>query len=336
MARYARPDLLPLITVYTPAEAAGMLRELDSRIGVIPSGGNTRVDIETLLEHAADLKLNTMELLIKHNTKLIAAASGVLKDQLNQFLPSSQAELVHRYRNVALCLALACTSEQHGDASQIASKFHAPKPRTASRNQARPYTDDEIALLNLWAWHMSHGDANGHRAAAVYALSASGMTPGETTKVRSDDVVLEPGLAMVEAPGLDSGVYPRIIELGSYATAVLTRYVDQANLTDGELLTYRPRKVHWESFREANAAAAASAQAILDRFRKSVRLNQLDTTAASIWMGRAASVLATEGAAAACALTGRTNVANLQEILWHGKPISTTARKRPRKKSFTI
>src|SRR6476619_6335745 len=39
--------------------------------------------------------------------------------------------------------------------------------------------------------------------------------------------------------------HSRLIELGPYATAVLTWYVDQAAMSDDDLLTYRPRKVHW-------------------------------------------------------------------------------------------
>lgn len=103
--------------------------------------------------------------------------------------------------------------------------------------------------------------------------------------------------------------HSRLIELGPYATAVLTWYVDQAAMSDDDLLTYRPAKCTGRP--------------------------QPDVTAASIWMWRAATVLATEGVEAACTVTGRTNAANLAEILWHGQPIFTTAEDLPRP-TFTL
>ena len=153
-----------------------------------------------VLRHAAKIGLETMKHLITDTSRLIAGASGVPRADLTRFLASAEAEVAHRYRNLALCLALACTSEKHGDATEIAKRFPALKARTPGRHRARAYGDDEIALLGLWAWHMAHGDANGRRAAAVYALTITGLTPSETTRVRRHDVLLEAGALTIAAP----------------------------------------------------------------------------------------------------------------------------------------
>ena len=173
----------------------------------------------------------------------------------------------------------------------------------------RPHTDDETLLLRMWALHLSEGTKNNRRAAAVYAQCDAGLVTGETTKVFDTDVLLTPGEAMIEAPGLDVGVRHRLLPLDDYCATVLRRYVEQAALPNGSLLTYRPRSNDLQYVR-----ASISAIGIIDRIRAAVGLTHLDTTNASVWMWRAASTQLTMGIHTAAEVSGR-SPENLRALL---------------------
>jgi hypothetical protein len=221
MSRYPRPDLSKVLDQHTIDEPRRDLLEADTRLGLVPAHARTQIyaTVDALIEHARRFGWTNLHQVVLNLGPIIDATSGVRRADHGRFLPPDQADSLHLHRNVLLTLVLAGVISYNGDASQIAAVFPQLKQRTRAR--LRPHTEDETLLLRVWTLHLSQGDKNNRRAAAVYAQSDAGLVAGETTKVRTSDVVLTPGEAMIEAPGLDVGVAGRILPLEDYATAVL-------------------------------------------------------------------------------------------------------------------
>lgn len=310
MSRYPRPDLSKVLEHHSIDEARADLVEVDKEFDVVPRHARTAIHrtVDTLIEHAHELGLLRLDQVVNNAGILIAAASGVRRQDHGRPLPPDQADALHLYRNTLLALVLAGVISYSGDAAQITAAF--PKPKQRTRAMLRPHTDDETLLMRMWALHLSQGDKNNRRAAAVYAQCDAGLVPGETTKVRTSDIDLTPGDAMIVAPGLEVGVADRLLPLEEYAASLLRRYVHGAAPTGGSRLTYRPRSGDYDYER-----ALSSAIGVIDRIRDAVGLTQHDTTNASVWMWRAASTELVHGISAAVAVSGRSSADNLRALL---------------------
>jgi hypothetical protein len=333
MSRYPRRDLSPVLKMHSVEEARADLLELDQQLDLIPATSResllTAIDqiVEFCLEHSDPL--TNLAAIVDNQTTVIAATSGIRAQRHHQFLSADDAHQLHLYRNLLLVLVLAAVSSYNGDAAPIAARFKQLPQRTAA--DLRPYADDETLLLRVWALHLSRGDKNNRRAAAVYGECDAGLIAGETTSVNTDDLALSPDGSLIAAPGHDSGVKSRVIELDKFAVTVLDRYLAGADLADGDLLTYRPRKA------DSYAAAAVSAIGVIDRIRKAVGLKQHDTTNASVWMWRATMTRDLHGVKAAVTISGRSSIENLNEILRNAKnPIKDHKRNKGKPRTFGI
>lgn len=310
MSRYPRRNLSKVLDQHTIDEARDDLVQIDGELALVPEHARETFynTVEALVEHAQRFGWTTMHEVLENVGPILDGTSGVRREDHSRFLTFERAESLHLHRNVLLTLLLAGVMSYNGDASQIAAAF--PKLKQRTRARLRPHTDDETLLLRMWTLHLSKGDKNNRRAAAVYAQSDTGLVTGETTMVYDTDIDLTPGGAMIEAPGLGDRVDSRILPLDTYATTILVRYIDGADLPAGSRLTYRPRKGGYDYER-----ALPSAIGIIDRVRDAVALTHNDTTNASVWMWRAATTELLHGINAAVELTGRSSADNLRALL---------------------
>lgn len=330
MSRYRRPDLSPVLENHSIDEAVADLLELDDQLGILPttSGTDLRTALDTLAGHAHKLGLTQLDQVVVEAGTLIAAASGISQSRHGKHLNSAEAGHLHLHRNLLLAVTLAGIISYRGDAAPVAARFPKLQPRSGA--SLRAHTDDETLLLRVWSLHMSQGDANNRRAAAVYAQCDTGLVAGETSQVKVSDIVLAPGEGLIDAPGHDGGVTARVLALDEYASTVIRRYVDGTNLAPGARLTYRPR---------TNAdygAAAASAIQIVDRIRASVGLKHDDTTSASIWMWRATVTAAQDGIDAAVVISGRSNHDNLLSLLRNATNPTRKVKSSAKKRTLTL
>lgn len=310
MSRYARPNLSLVLAQHSIDEAREDLAKADAETGLVPFGAHDVIYpiIDQMIEHARAFGWTKLDEVVRHAGPTIDATSGVRVADHGRFLGPREAEALHLHRNLLLTLVLAGVLSYGGDATEIAKAFPKLKPRTHA--QLRPYLDDETLLLRLWALHLSEGDKNNRRAAAVYAQCDTGLITGETTKISPSAVDLTPGGALIHSPGLDVGVASRVLPLDKYTTTLLQRYIDGAGALPGPLFTYRPREGDYSYSR-----AASSAICIIDRIRAAVGLDHRDTSNASVWMWRAATVELHHGIDEAVRLSGRSSADQLRALL---------------------
>jgi len=299
MARYARRDLTPDLARLTLDQAIEQLRALDEKFQLIPEAAHDTVHaaIEAIATASRDLGLTKLDEIVKHHTKVIAAASGIPQAHHAKFHPAAAAEVLHLHRNALLTLALASVCGHDGDVSPLAEAFPTYHRRTAQNG--RPHTDDEIVLLRVFALHQSTGDKNHRRASAVFAMCDTGLLPLDTTQVKTDDLLLVSNdEGMLSRPRVKEG-RNRDLTTTRFANTLLRRYLQGVAPGDiGTWLTYRPRKAY-----DAEVALS-SVDGILKRMRTTLGLKHPDTTATSIWKWRADYTLRTLGTDAALEVSG--------------------------------
>lgn len=316
----------PILSGHDLADAAAQLLELDAAIEIIPAASrNTLVaTIDHLLKRADGLNLLTLRQVLDNSKGLIAAASGVRRAALLQYLTAEDAASAHLHRNVLLAIVLVGSRSTFNkrDAERLAAEFPVLKQR--STGYTRPYTDDETLLLRAWAIVLSEtGGAHGRRAAAVYAQCDAGLCAGETTRVRAEDLDLtQDDNSLLHAPGLNTGVAARVIELNTFNATVMNTFISQVILMPKDKLTYWARSSTYDY-----PSACVAAIGIIDRQRKAVGLKHGDTTNASVTMWRAQYTEDNEGVDAAVAVSGRTNATNHFGLMrTRLNPIQTKAR----------
>jgi hypothetical protein len=307
-----------VLAACTLAEAGEILRATDAKLGLIPEPGRDYLyaAVDRLIDAAAELDLANLKRVIDNQKHLLATTTGVPMARQSEFLNDKDSEALHTDRNVLLALCLLSVMDYDGDPAPVLTEFKALKRR--SRTHVRPNADDETLLLHLWALHLSRGNQKNQRAAAAYAQVDAGLTLIESTRTTVPDVQLAPGDEHILASGYSGdGVAPRILPLEPFHIEILTRYLSNPGAYDHERFTYRPRVNH-DTPAKATNAAVASAAGVIDRIRSAVGLKHEDTTPTSVYLARIVTVTAVHGPQAALTASGRTDYANLNEVLWHG------------------
>lgn len=333
------PNAKAILKAYDFDDSVEQLLELDAELGIVPAQA-----LEVVLQTARQLQTMANEMLrprssttparvtnreiVDNATALIGAVSSIRKTNVHQFLSRDEADNVHRARNVLLAVILLGSrgTLDKPTAESVCTEFAPLRPRSAGFT--RPYEDDEILLLRVWALLLSEvGGKHGRRSAAVYAQCDAGMVPGETTSMRATDVVLEPGNSLLWAPGLRVGVRERVLRLDSFQQHLLSRFAADLGDRDPKAsFTYNARGA-WKY-----DAAAASATGVLDRQRMAVGLRHQDTTSSSIPMWRAQYSERHEGGvAAALQVSGRSSAANHRGLMRHRINPSTSRDRRSNK-----
>lgn len=295
----------PILLGHTFADAVEEFDRLNGTVGLTPECSRDELGkiITDLHNHADDLTLIKLGEVIKSSSLLIAAASGVRRQDLSKFLLRDEAARGHSYRNVLLAVVLigARHTLSKADAEALATSF--PRLRQRSSRYTRPHTDDETLLMRAWAVLLSEiGGAHGRRAAAVYAQCDAGLCAGETTGVLRRDLVIDlDDESLLDAPGHKMGVKARIVELDRFNATLLETHIAALHLAGKERLTYWPRNDLYDY-----QAACASAIGVVDRQRKAVGLNHDDTTNASVTMWRADYTERHWGLEASTNVSGRT------------------------------
>ena len=148
---------------------------------------------------------------------------------------------------------------------------------------------------------------------AMYALVETGMTPGETSNFRSNDLDDPNNPTLVLAAG-NRVQNARFLPLDRFAARILVSAVAQAHqrgLEPHETVIYRGTKNA-----PGSPAATASVQGVLNRFLKQLGLHQADVSASSIRKWRLEQVYIAQGVQAALTHAGYGSATEDQDRLW--------------------
>lgn len=290
------------------------LRLMHKGIGIIPA---TAVDVLSELDRLAELfghqSLSVLDL-VRSQAHVLQMATGVEASALMQYHPSTVADRLHTVRNLIVAVAAAAAATiTSGSPHTSPAAVYANSIKLARRSHhvRRPFTDDEIVLCRVAA-HLAARDNSRDHVATTYALIDSGLVPGETTHVRPDDFDDCELPQFVLAAG-NGHLQARFVFLDRFTSHTVGRHLEaagRAGLSSNAPLVYNGR-----TNQSGSSSATASAQRKIDRFFEQLRLPTGDITASSITQWRVATVLNTQGPAAAQTLSGRSGLAQMYRAL---------------------
>lgn len=287
-------DTLPL------GEARTHLTNLAETAGVIPTHAYDSVmsTVDELCESAETLGITTLG-------GMCASAAAVLQhvasiDKVGGPLATANADRLHRYRNVALALALACAYYLDVNAPTVIDYFKPLWPRT--HRTERPHTDDEVTLLRVYVVDQLRRPAS-TKAAGIYAMVDAGAAPVETTGITSEEFDTtddgEPTFMLI--PRYTQAIEDRAVDLDRFASyvlgCVLRRAHSRKRATDAPL-TY-------DQGTGSRYSPSASVSGIIRRVHEAVGLKHPDTTPASTRRWRIQTTFNQHGLDAAVAISGQ-------------------------------
>lgn len=331
-----KPNHKPDLNAYDFTDSVAQLRELDATIGLLPTHVREHLNavIDDLAGQVAKHELSSLRQVVDHSARLIGATSGVNSSDVSRYFKRNIADSVHQVRNLLLAIVLigAQRTLVKESAEALCAEIPTLKPR--GTGHTRPNADDEMVLLRVWAYVLSHvGGKHGRRSAAIYAQCDAGLVPGETTCMRCKDVhVSTPGKSILLAPGLQCGIKERIVPLDNFQRFILGRFI--ADLPGDTPLAPFSYKARAEDFDYARAAASATG--VIDRQRAAVGLQHADTTASSVPMWRALYTEQHHGIDAAVEVSGRSRENHKSLMRTRLNPTKTRATPSKKVVDFTL
>jgi hypothetical protein len=281
-------------------EAITHLRDLHRDTGIIPTHAHNSVmsTVEELCRSAEALGINTLGKLCREAVAVLQHAACT--DQVTGPQPTAVADRLHRYRNLALALALSCAYYLDVDAPSVIGCFPTLWARTHRPN--RPHTDDEITLLRVYVIDQLRRPGKAKRAGS-YAMVDAGATPVETTGITAEDfdAADEHPPTFMLIPHHTRSIADRCVELDPFAAHVLAHVLRQAKARGRDSsspLTYDDKG-------GKRFSPSSSASGVLRRLHTALGLDHPDTTPASTRRWRIQITLETRGMDAATAISGQ-------------------------------
>ncbi|WP_277454095.1 hypothetical protein [Janibacter sp. DB-40] len=289
------PDALATVTI---PEAVEALHELERRFDLIPVAARTDIadQLHRIITTGESLYLTGASQLVTEQRALLTALTSIANP--TAFHNSTDSDQLHTSRNLLLTLALAATHVHGWNHKGLLERAVSMAQRTC--RQRRPFTDDEVLLTRLMAIVTLRTDPKSPLP-ALYALVEAGMTPGETSQFRCNDLddaehpthVVAAGNRIHEA---------RFLPLDRFAAQILTSTVAKASqqgLKPHETALYRGK-----TNLPGTPAATASVQGVLNRFLKDLGLHLPDVSASGIRKWRLERVYNDQGAQTALVHAG--------------------------------
>lgn len=280
-------------------EARAHLTSLAETAGVIPTHAHDGImsTVDELCRSAETLGITTLGGMCASATAVLQHVASV--ENVGGPHATANADRLHRYRNVALALALACAYYLDVNAPSVIKSFEPLWPRT--HRAERPHTDDEVTLLRVYVLDQLRRPAS-TKAAGIYAMVDAGAAPVETTAITADEFDTtddgEPTFMLI--PRYTQAIDDRAVDLDRFASyvlgCVLRRAHSRKRATDAAL-TYEPGT-------GGRYAPSASVSGIIRRLHEAVGLKHADTTPASTRRWRIQTTFNQHGLDAAAAISG--------------------------------
>ncbi|GAA4722343.1 hypothetical protein GCM10025782_20370 [Pedococcus ginsenosidimutans] len=314
--RSKKTPISPALRTMSLADTLDAFAALDNQFAVAPRPARERMSRLTadVVTVANQIGIDDASGLLTHQKELLAALTGIGRDNLTTFLKSDIAGPLHEYRNVTVAMVAAAAASIGASTEPVYRSSVRLRART--HQLQRPFTDDEILLARVQAAIESLHNPDSQRA-NIYTLTDAGLTPGETTSFTLGDFDDVKDPAEVLAPG-NGHLKCRLLPLDGFGQQLLFRCATSATIkgtAPTTLLTYTPR-----TNLPGTAAASASAQGVLDRMLSEVGLANTDVTASSITLWRVHSTWAEHGTDIAWQVSGRSTPEQMLTMLFRTPP----------------
>ena len=265
-----------------------------------------RRDLTMFLTACQDLDLTTYAAVLDNLSPVIAEASGI---KTSQFLSAKDSHEQFRVRN-HLAAVLAATAMEFGN-NPVLVLEHLPTPHPRAGGVHRPCADDEILLLRHRALAAVAQRGRSLLAGFQYMLVESGAMPIEAASVhpRSLDDLRQPTQFSLPGATFHSA---RDITLPRWARSPFAAAVD-AHLANGTEAVRRPLCYVGQS--GASATVSASASAMLRRTMIGAGLTEDCVVPKSVVKWRVQTTEKAAGSAAAMALLGKDDPAQVHYFL---------------------